>query len=243
MPSDCHWQNTNKSWTEPSHDLVTELPCLLFPLMARSGDRASENGSDLRRISKNRKRLLKFRESCRLGRRRARESKLETDASKAVALQRRQGLLSIQMDVDAATLPVSSRGWMGKKRFNEDKSKRLPTPPLQELLGKTYNMRLINWDGRCVRLGWSLTHSIYSEHRTPTPIADTQKRIVAMLGGMPRAEEGWMGVCAQAEADLATVRSRCTFSSQQKCHRRGEFPALAIGISFGGGQKVLPLLN
>ena len=37
---------------------------------------------------------------------------------------------------------------------------------------------------------------------------------------------------------MAQAAKQCKFASKQAEHRRGEFPALAVGVSFGGGQKV-----
>jgi len=41
-----------------------------------------------------------------------------------------------------------------------------------------------------------------------------------------------------AAAEVDSARERCQFSRNSATHRRGEFPALAVGASFGGGQQV-----
>jgi hypothetical protein len=41
-----------------------------------------------------------------------------------------------------------------------------------------------------------------------------------------------------AAATVDNARGRCQFSRGSATHRRGQFPALAIGASFGGGQQV-----
>ena len=37
---------------------------------------------------------------------------------------------------------------------------------------------------------------------------------------------------------IEEARSECNFPKKAKKHRRGNFPALAVGISYGGGQRV-----
>ena len=66
---------------------------------------------------------------------------------------------------------------------------------------------------------------------------DREGRIIGLLGGQPD-DPTWPAVVAEANAALIDAHARCTFSEQQREHRRGRYATLARGISFGGGQKV-----
>lgn len=56
-----------------------------------------------------------------------------------------------------------------------------------------------------------------------------------MLVGRPD-DNSWDVVHKEAADALEGARSACAFHPKNTCHRRGNFPALAIGISHGGGQ-------
>jgi hypothetical protein len=84
-----------------------------------------------------------------------------------------------------------------------------------------------------------LTHANYAL-RTSYPLLDRQHRIVGVLAGAPR--ENWQAVQIEALDALRLVQSRLELSSQGKKGKRGTFPSLAHGLSFGGGQLVRALL-
>jgi hypothetical protein len=63
-----------------------------------------------------------------------------------------------------------------------------------------------------------------------------------MCAGRPR-DDDWGTVQLDGVDAIEKVASQCSFSTKQSNHRRGEFPALATGVSFGGGQKVRPIYN
>ncbi|KZP28375.1 hypothetical protein FIBSPDRAFT_729233 [Athelia psychrophila] len=73
-------------------------------------------------------------------------------------------------------------------------------------------------------------------HRTPIPILDEIGRVFAVCVGRPN-DAGWSNVSRDAAADIAAARGACKFPSGCRKHRRGDFPALAVGVSYGGGQK------
>jgi hypothetical protein len=73
--------------------------------------------------------------------------------------------------------------------------------------------------------------------RTPRPIVDGQDRIIAALAGQPNDPQ-WDGVSDGAAKDIHNVGEACSFTAKQEKHRRGSFPALAVGVSFGGGQQI-----
>jgi hypothetical protein len=45
-----------------------------------------------------------------------------------------------------------------------------------------------------------------------------------------------------ATAAMEAAALQCKFSDEEVDHRRGQFPALAVGVSFGGGQTVSGLI-
>jgi hypothetical protein len=60
---------------------------------------------------------------------------------------------------------------------------------------------------------------------------------VAVLAGRPRGDD-WDIVVGEAGEQIREARGQCQFTEKQAHHRRGDFPALAVGISYGGGQTV-----
>lgn len=61
--------------------------------------------------------------------------------------------------------------------------------------------------------------------------------MVGVCAGSPD-DPSWKPATDGAAVMVEDARSRCQFPSGAESHRRGEFPALAKGASFGGGQKV-----
>lgn len=57
-----------------------------------------------------------------------------------------------------------------------------------------------------------------------------------MLVGRPGSDPTWEPMHIAAADKLEEARGRCKLSPKDTLHRRGRFPALASGISFGGGQ-------
>ena len=62
--------------------------------------------------------------------------------------------------------------------------------------------------------------------------------VVGILLGRPWDVRGWGFVHNDALAVLKDAASHMTFTSKEMLHRRGSFPAIAHGLSFGGGQTV-----
>lgn len=67
-------------------------------------------------------------------------------------------------------------------------------------------------------------------------ILDSKGRIVAVLVGRPTGDPTWDQVNISAANKFEEARGQLKLSANQKVHRRGRFPALASGISHGGGQ-------
>ena len=72
-------------------------------------------------------------------------------------------------------------------------------------------------------------------------ILDSERRIVAVLVGQPQDPE-WVCVVGEATKVMQDVRrlgaEMDLFSGQGLSHRWGEFLAILVGVSFGGGQTV-----
>lgn len=101
--------------------------------------------------------------------------------------------------------------------------------------GSAFGFRVHAWNGRYATsssLHTSLTHHAC---RVPTPILDKAGRIIAVLVGRPD-DASWDAAQAEAADALEHTRGACVFQAKHTCHGRGRFPALQVGISFGGGQ-------
>lgn len=72
--------------------------------------------------------------------------------------------------------------------------------------------------------------------RSTLLILDSAGRIIAVLVGRPSDDESWEKTHLDAAQLIEQARGSCKFSATEKRHRRGHFPALAVGISHGGGQ-------
>lgn len=80
--------------------------------------------------------------------------------------------------------------------------------------------------------------------RVSCPIIDKIGRIIAMLCGHPDDPE-WESIHVEAADTMRRSQRRIRRTKKNSKHRRGNFTALAAGVSFGGGQKVsaLPTSN
>ena len=65
---------------------------------------------------------------------------------------------------------------------------------------------------------------------------DKVKRITSVCVSKPAGDESWEELQQRAAQAIESARSRLYFSKKDRDHRRGGFPALAVGISHGGGQ-------
>ncbi|KAL0568127.1 hypothetical protein V5O48_013866 [Marasmius crinis-equi] len=96
---------------------------------------------------------------------------------------------------------------------------------LHELCGphSRFKLREIMWNGR-----------------TAIPILDEDGRIITLLAGRPRSRK-WSRLATEAAALLEILRPRCNFFNSKGPNRRGEFGAINVGISYGGGQTTWQL--
>ena len=60
-----------------------------------------------------------------------------------------------------------------------------------------------------------------------------------MLAGRP-SHNSWDTVNNKITQAIEQARSECNFPKKARKHRRGNFPAMAVWISYGGGQMVCP---
>ncbi|KAI9061264.1 hypothetical protein FKP32DRAFT_1533454, partial [Trametes sanguinea] len=68
------------------------------------------------------------------------------------------------------------------------------------------------------------------------PILDKDGRVFAVLAGRPRNSD-WDEVNKDLQDVFETTREAYGLTAKQISHRRGEFPAVTCGISYGGGQQ------
>jgi hypothetical protein len=110
---------------------------------------------------------------------------------------------------------------------------------------------LFNWNGRWVEPATNPVHRSTGSSpplylRTPHVVLDECGNIVAALVGEPNEPDGrpkettYRAACGRVAALLEGLRTGQDgrFSAEQRVHRRGAFPALSKGMSYGGGQEV-----
>ncbi|KZT00442.1 uncharacterized protein LAESUDRAFT_666199, partial [Laetiporus sulphureus 93-53] len=68
------------------------------------------------------------------------------------------------------------------------------------------------------------------------PITDSEGRVIGVLAGSPN-DPSWQSVNSEASALLKKAQTQMHFTSKMEKHLRGDYPALSVGVSFGGGQK------
>ncbi|KAF8327067.1 hypothetical protein F5887DRAFT_899142 [Amanita rubescens] len=81
------------------------------------------------------------------------------------------------------------------------------------------------------------------ELRTTHLLLDKDGVVIGVLLGMPKDQEGWKEAQDEAHRILRDGADKISARAKNTTHRRGTFPSLAHGISFGGGQKVPQFLK
>jgi hypothetical protein len=61
--------------------------------------------------------------------------------------------------------------------------------------------------------------------------------VIGVMGGIPQ-DGDWRDIPRNASKALEEARGKLSFSEEDLNHRRGKYPAFAVGLSHGGGQKV-----
>ncbi|KAI0366148.1 hypothetical protein BV20DRAFT_952880 [Pilatotrama ljubarskyi] len=70
----------------------------------------------------------------------------------------------------------------------------------------------------------------------PRALLDKHDKVFAMLVGSPKDQQAWAEVNAEVQTAFDEARREYKLDLKQENHRRGSFPAVAAGISYGGGQ-------
>ncbi|KAF9033009.1 hypothetical protein BDP27DRAFT_1178607, partial [Rhodocollybia butyracea] len=71
-------------------------------------------------------------------------------------------------------------------------------------------------------------------------LLDSEGVVSGVIGGNPQGT-GWLETVNEAAtAAIRQARSELTFSEKQANHRRADCPAVAFGVSFGGGPQASP---
>ncbi|KAJ7826213.1 hypothetical protein B0H14DRAFT_3467841 [Mycena olivaceomarginata] len=177
---------------------------------------------------------LKFKARRAQTREKARELS-DNPLLKAVHRKRINGAKAsaLNLGVDAGTLPHTKRAWMGPRPSvgenvedqGESAEDHEPQPPhhLDTGLGgiSTVGFMYIAWLGKLT-----------------IPILDSHHRVIALLGGTPRDQAGWKAATDGAAALLEERVARIRLSDERLHHRHAQdsFPAIARGLSHGGGQ-------
>ena len=140
------------------------------------------------------------------------------DSCKTVSAKHRMRALErvVEVDYDAAAFPVNSSGFGGLRRYptftNYD----------AETLQREHGFRYLPHDGKAA-----------------TPIVDRHRRMIALVGTTPANADEWeREVVAPIVRSIEEGAPKVRFSKKEKKHKRGPFRALAIGVSYGGGEKV-----
>ena len=67
-------------------------------------------------------------------------------------------------------------------------------------------------------------------------ISDSLGRVVAVLAGRPIGDKTWDDTVCGVRLAMSTAKAALKFKN--KCDRRGPFRTIAVGVSYGGGQRV-----
>lgn len=186
------------------------------------------------RQKRDKKRAKHKRQARRAGR--VPDNSSDTEDDKLVAKKRRLEATADAIYVDYC-LPsdanVTGPGWTGKTLGD--------LPPrvfsLSEVV-EDYKMTYFKWDGQYVLFPCSMEHCLTTYYARSTHLLlDKDGYIIGVLLGAPR-DPGWPLVNGEAFDALDKAATLLSYKDKTKAHRRGEFPSLAHGISFGGGQQV-----
>ncbi|KDR66326.1 hypothetical protein GALMADRAFT_259368 [Galerina marginata CBS 339.88] len=154
------------------------------------------------------------------GRRNAKEKKAkirESGPKPALALKQIQTAVGVSSTYSAQDFDIASTGYISQRERGHS-----ATFSLDQVVGPNsrYKFELKEWDGR-----------------NPMPIVDREDLVIGVCAGLPRGDETWDSLQLRASDLLEEARPRLCFNKKDLKHRRGSFPALAVGISHGGGQS------
>ncbi|OJT12473.1 hypothetical protein TRAPUB_10981 [Trametes pubescens] len=131
---------------------------------------------------------------------------------------------------------VATTAYVGKRERNSEAEKASASTPItkEDLIARDFEY--IPWDGRCAGACSVYRQRRNVDHRQCRPILDKNGRVFAVLAGRPR-DPSWDQVNSDLQAIFDTTRGAYSLEPKQLQHRRGAFPAISSGISYGGGQK------
>ncbi|TFK67072.1 hypothetical protein BDN72DRAFT_879900 [Pluteus cervinus] len=123
---------------------------------------------------------------------------------------------TITTTLNSIDLPAAKACWVGRRLSDL----RAALPSYGDLVFDGY--KVVEWDGS-----------------VPHAILDDEERIVAVLVGQPK-HASWREAILDAAKTCAEVREAgerdLLFNDDHTFHRRGNFTAISIGVSHGGGQ-------
>ncbi|KAJ7191134.1 hypothetical protein GGX14DRAFT_407442 [Mycena pura] len=144
---------------------------------------------------------------------------------------------ALELDVDATEFKHSESGWQGSASADKEgfkfRARQAPrdletglggvqyTQEEADALTGTQGFMYISWLGRLT-----------------IPLLDSQRRVIAVLGGTPRDHAQWKTVTDGAAQLLEERQARLKLTQEALHHRRaqGAFPAIARGVAHGGGR-------
>ncbi|KAJ7829017.1 hypothetical protein B0H14DRAFT_3465980 [Mycena olivaceomarginata] len=145
---------------------------------------------------------------------RARQQELLGTGLKGVVQRHVANAQPIHISTTTRDYTVASTGWAGIR----DKAK--PREHGLTELTDIFGMQIVEWDGKSSR-----------------PLVDQENRVIAVLGGRPNDAE-YLRLTEQAADRLETARADPALRLDNHIGRRGPFPGISAGVSFGGGQQV-----
>ncbi|KAJ8496339.1 hypothetical protein ONZ45_g12491 [Pleurotus djamor] len=195
-----------------SNDQSTPIvPSQRTPSSGLTGSEKRKNRSKLQKKEKRRENRFKYD---------AENSK----SVRTISMRRAQETKRVALSYSASQARHSGSGYVGHKDKKgtvlREKERvgveGLRNKSLQDLLDEGFE--LIEWDGK-----------------ESLCMVDSFDRIV-VCGGTPR-DESWPAVANGCAEVIELARSKRNFPADALEHRRGPFPALAAGFSFGNGMK------
>ncbi|KAJ7048103.1 hypothetical protein C8F01DRAFT_1381125 [Mycena amicta] len=137
---------------------------------------------------------------------------------------------AVHVKADTADLPHSKPAWTGHTHAPG------PDPKLAASLDG-FDWTQDNLNDALRNVGMRYIDSPNGPDRDSVPIYNAHHRLLALFAGHPRGQN-WSAIVTDANEALEAAAPHIRLSAEKRAHRRAadEFPALARGISHGGGQ-------
>lgn len=129
-------------------------------------------------------------------------------------------------------------GYQGQKILDDGGSCR--RRELLELVdGKKY--KYTPWDGAQnrfypMRSSLMRDNALLRSGKTPRPLLDSQGVVFGVLAGRPN-DDKWLQACERFFEVMSQEGVKNKFSDVESHHRRGDFPAINVGVTPGQGSK------